>query len=274
MTAVSFGTFLPHLLWLHAHGYPTFAYARHRMVETWPQLIGALGNYTFGAIAFVMAPLILLAVLVRPTKAALRNTLFPPEGDRRLAAMIFWVPLLAPIPLALATSTGINSLWTMSALSLFGAVLLSSPRIRLRGSSAAAIAMAAMATGACALLASPIVAAWEHFSGIENYAAYTRRLAPEVSRIWRETTPVPMPYVSSDAAIVNSVAFYMDGSSLAVVAVPANQPLDENDRRHEKIQHRLRLPGRRERLHFHARRHRNQPDDRPGALRSPSCLIG
>ena len=96
----------------------------------------------------------------------------PPEGDRRFAAVIFWVPLLAAIPFALATSTGINGLWTMSGLSLFGVVLLSSPLVRLCGSSTAFIAMAAMATGACALLASPVVAAWEHFYGVENHAAY------------------------------------------------------------------------------------------------------
>jgi hypothetical protein len=224
MTAVSFGVALPHLLWLEANDFVTFTYARHRLVETWPELISALGNYTLGAIAYVAVPLILLAVLVRPTKAALWDTLFPPEGDRRFAAVIFWVPLLAAIPFALATSTGINGLWTMSGLSLFGVVLLSSPLVRLCGSSTAFIAMAAMVTGACALLASPVVAAWEHFYGVENHAAYTRQLAVEVSRIWRETTPRPMPYVSGDAMIANSVAFYMDGHPKPLALFPRTSP--------------------------------------------------
>ena len=80
MTAVSFGVALPHLLWLEADDFVTFTYARHRLVETWPELISALGNYTLGAIAYVAVPLILLAVLVRPTKAALWDTLFRPRA--------------------------------------------------------------------------------------------------------------------------------------------------------------------------------------------------
>jgi len=221
---VSFGLVVPHLLWLQANGFVTFVYARHRLVETWPELISALSNYTFGAIAYVIVPLVLLVVLVRPTKAALWDTLFPPDGDRRFAAVMFWVPLLAAIPFAIATSTGVNGLWTMSGLSLFGAVLLSSPLVRLRGSSAAAVALGAMAAGAGALLASPLVAAGKHFSGVENYAAYTRQLGPEVSRIWRETTPLPMPYLSSDAVFANSVAFYTEGHPVPLALFPRTRP--------------------------------------------------
>lgn len=224
MTAVSFGVVVPHLLWLEANGFVTFTYARHRLVETWPELISALGNYTFGTVAYVIVPLILLAVLVRPTKAALWDTLVPPDGDRRFAAVMFWTPLLAAIPFAIATSTGINGLWTMSEMSLLGAVLLSSPLIRLRGSSAAVIAMAAIATAACALVASPVVAAWKNYYGVEHHAAYTHRLAAEVSRIWRETTPLPLPYISSDAVIANSVAFYMDGHPVPLALYPRTTP--------------------------------------------------
>ena len=224
MTVVSFGLVVPHLLWLEANDFVTFVYAKHRMVETWAQVINGLGNYTFSGIAFVMVPLVLLAVLIRPSRAALWDTLFPPEGDRRFAAVMFWVPLLVAIPFAVATFTGINGLWTMSGLSLFGVVLLSSPLVHLRGSAAAVIAMAAMVTGAGALLASPVVAASKHFAGIENHAAYTRQLAVEVSGIWRETTPLPLRYVSSDTVIANAVVFYMDGHPKPVALFPRTTP--------------------------------------------------
>jgi 4-amino-4-deoxy-L-arabinose transferase-like glycosyltransferase len=136
MTVVSFGIFLPHLIWLNANGYPTLAYAKHRLAETWPDLADALTNYMFGTIAYVAVPLVLLAVLLKPTRRALRDTLFPPDDDRRFAAMMFWTPLLAAIPFALLTSTGVNALWTMSELSLFGVVFLSSPLVQFPRSAA------------------------------------------------------------------------------------------------------------------------------------------
>ena len=96
MTAVSFGIFLPHLIWLDANGYPTLVYAKHRLAETWPDLEDALTNYTFGTIAYVAAPLVLLAILVKPTRQALRDTLFPSDDDRRFAAMISGRRSLSP----------------------------------------------------------------------------------------------------------------------------------------------------------------------------------
>ena len=137
MTAVSFGIFLPHLIWLDANGYPTLAYAKHRFADTWPDLADALTNYTFGAIAYVAAPLVLLAIWSsrRDRRYAIRCS--RPDDDRRFAAMIFWMPLLAAIPFALLTSTGVNALWTMSELSLFGIVLLSSPLVQFSRSAAA-----------------------------------------------------------------------------------------------------------------------------------------
>jgi 4-amino-4-deoxy-L-arabinose transferase-like glycosyltransferase len=172
MTVVSFGIFLPHLIWLDANGYPTLAYAKRRIAETWPDLEDALTNYTFGTIAYVAVPLVLWAILVRPTRQALRDTLFPRDDDRRFAATMFWTPLLVAIPFALLTSTGVNALWTMSELSLFGVVLLSSPLVQFPRSAAAIVAMVAMLTSSGALLAAPFVAYWK------NRDRKSRRLHP------------------------------------------------------------------------------------------------
>jgi hypothetical protein len=216
MTVVSFGIFLPHLIWLDANGYPTLAYARHRVAATWPDLEDALTNYTFGTIAYVAVPLVLLAILVMPTRQALCDTLLPSDDDRRFAAMIFWTPLLVAIPFALLTSTGVNALWTMSELSLFGVVLLSSPLVRFPRSAAAIVAMVAMLTSSGALLAAPFAAYWKNRLGIENHAAYTRQLAAEIVKTWRETTAQPLRYVASNGVITYSATFYIGSQALPI----------------------------------------------------------
>jgi hypothetical protein len=216
MTAVSFGIFLPHLIWLDANGYPTLAYAKHRLAETWPDLEDALTNYTFGTVAYVAVPLVLLAILVKPTRQALRDTLFPLDDDRRFAAMMFWTPLLVAIPFAILTSTGVNALWTMSELSLFGVVLLSSPLVQFPRSAAAIVAMVAMLTSSGALLAAPFVAYWKNRVGIENHAAYTRQLAIDIVKTWRETTAQPLRYVAGNGVITYSATFYIGSHPLPI----------------------------------------------------------
>jgi hypothetical protein len=216
MTAVSFGVFLPHLLWLDANGFPTFAYAKRRIADNWPDLADALGNYTFGAVCYVVVPLVLLTILARPTRQAMWDSLFPADDDRRFAAMMFWVPLLVAIPFALATSTSVNALWTMSELSLLGVILLSSPLIQITRSSTSIIAAVAIAVSVLALLASPIVAFWKNKHGIENHAAYTRALAAEVATAWRQSTAQPLRYVASNGVIAYSATFYMEGHPLPI----------------------------------------------------------
>jgi 4-amino-4-deoxy-L-arabinose transferase-like glycosyltransferase len=216
MTAVSFGLVVPHLIWLDANQYPTFAYARHRFAETWPDLADALINYTFGAVAYVAGPLAVLAVVARPTRQALYDTLFPADDDRRFAAVMFWVPLLAAIPFALATSTGVNALWTMSELSLLGVVLLSSPLIQLKRSAVTIIAMVAIAVIVLALLASPVVAYWKNRYGVENHAAYTRQLAVEVDKDWRQATAQPLRFVAANGVIAYAAIFYLDSHPLPI----------------------------------------------------------
>jgi 4-amino-4-deoxy-L-arabinose transferase-like glycosyltransferase len=224
MTAISFGLVLPHLIWLDANQYPTFVYAQHSMAETWTDFRHALINYTFGALAYVAVPLIVLTALVRPTPAALRDMLLPSDAERRFAAMIYWVPLIAALPFAFATSTNLNGLWTMSELSLFGVVLLSSPLVRLNVTAASVIALLAMALGAGAVLASPFIAYAKFRGGVENDALYTRQLAVQITKEWRDVTPQPLRYLAGIGVIVNAVTFYMEGQPLPISLFSRTQP--------------------------------------------------
>jgi hypothetical protein len=129
---------------------------------------------------------------------------------------MFWVLLLAAIPFALATSTGIDALWTMSEPSLLGVVLLSSPLIEVKRSAATIVATVAIAVTVLALLASPVVAYWKKRYGVENHAAYTRQLAAEVGKDWHEATARPLRFVAGNGVIAYAAIFYLDSHPLPV----------------------------------------------------------
>src|SRR4029077_21175307 len=106
--------------------------------------------------------------------------------------------------------------WTMSELSLLGVVLLSSPLIHLKRSAVTIIAMVAIAVIVLALLASPVVAYWKNRYGVENHAAYTRQLAVEVDKDWRQATAQPLRFVAANGVIAYAAIFYLDSHPLPI----------------------------------------------------------
>ena len=216
ITIISFGLFLPHILWLEANHYPTFIAAQHRMADSMAELARYVWGYVYNSIGYVAGPLLAVALLAKPSRSALIDMLFPRDRDRRFAAVIFWVPLLAAIPFAIFMQVRLTSLWTMSALSLLGVVLLSSPLIDFTRKSAAVVAGTAIVVSIAALLASPLIAIEKLHGGVENHAAYTQPLAKEVQKQWEQTTSQPLRIVGSIFSLANSVTFYLEGKALPV----------------------------------------------------------
>jgi len=227
ITIVSFGLFLPHIVWLEANHYPTFIAAQNRLANSSAEAVWYLWGYVYSSIAFVAGPLLAVALLAKPSRSAVVDILFPRDRDRRFAAIIFWVPLLAAIPFAIFMQVRLTSLWTMSALSLFGVVLLSSPLVHFTHKSAAVVAGTAIFVSIAALLASPLVAIEKLHGGVENHAAYSRAVAKEVRKQWEQTTTQPLHIVGSVFSLVNSVTFYLEKKALPIAFyAPTHPPWD------------------------------------------------
>lgn len=229
ITAVSFGMFAPHLFWMVGHNYETLTFIDHRAARSWIQLVSSVGHYASESVAYVIVPLVLLAVLALPGKPAMIDMLWPADRERRFAATMFWIPLLAPIPLAIGADTRLASLWTMSGLSLFAVMLLSSPLVRFDRRSLATVAtVAALLTGG-SLLASPIVAIAKLING-KPAEVYTRQLAKELDRQWKATTSEPLQIVAGKTPLVNSVSFHLGTQTLPIGFYEANpHPWDTPD---------------------------------------------
>jgi hypothetical protein len=198
----------PHIAWLIAHDFVPFVYAiAGHGSRSFLRAATSGISYLAGALAYVAVPLALALIAIRPSRAALGETLIPPRG-RRLVAAAFWGPVLIPPVVALFTGIRIVSLWTLSAFSLFPVVLLSSPLMVVPRQALVAIVALAIALPPLMTAAAPAIAIAIHHAGV-TAPAHTRLLAERIAHEWRLTTDRPLRFVGGNADLAYGAAFYL-----------------------------------------------------------------
>src|SRR6185437_255948 len=105
----------------------------------------------------------------------------------------------------------ITSLWSMSAMTLFPVVLLSSPRVVLKHAASVRVLGLALAWPLLMAAASPAIAWYYHLAGAPDYEAHYRLIAQAVQRTWAENTDAPLRIVGSTGHIANALSFYLPG---------------------------------------------------------------
>lgn len=198
----------PHLYWLVQHDFLPFSYALDSQGSRSlaAAILGGV-KYLAGASAYAAAAVIVGLVAMRPTRAALRDILFPPPGNRRLAAIVLWAPMVLPILIAVPAGTRLTDLWTMPGLALLPVVLLSSPLTHLAPGWDRRIVTAAVLFPFAAVAASPIVAIAIGLS--RPVPVDHRQLAEAMQSAWRQTTDRPLRIVAGDADEAYGTAFYL-----------------------------------------------------------------
>ncbi len=166
-------------------------------------------GYLGGGIGYAAFPVLLALAVLRPSGAALADTLKPATPERRLAALVFWLPLLLPALLAPLFGIEINSLWTMSAWALLPVVLLSSPLIVVTRAAAAKIVTVAIVFPLLLLAASPFIASRINRGGVMPSAAHGRLVAERLAFAWHATTGLPLQFVGGDAVLTYAAGFYL-----------------------------------------------------------------
>ena len=201
---------LPHAIWLVHENFVSLSWiAKRRITLSATDFLRSLTEYLGGTIGYVSVALALVAILVHPSGAAVRDSWFARDPLRRPATVLFWTPLLLPIAAALAARTDLLSLWNGPALSLLPVMMLASPRIVLSRIALMRLAAIVTAITLLALVASPIVALTILMRGVENDAAYTKLAAAAIEHEWHQTTNSPLRLVAGPFALVDSTAFYV-----------------------------------------------------------------
>src|SRR5260221_3381834 len=145
----------PHVAWLIANDFAPFSYAivLHG-AGSLASTIGAALGYLAGSIAYVAVPLLIVAVVARPSGAAVKDMAWPSSPARRLAATAFWTGLLLPAFIAPVARLRLGSLLSISAFAFFPGMLLSSPLVAIPRRDAVGV-LALAAAFPFAMVASP-----------------------------------------------------------------------------------------------------------------------
>jgi hypothetical protein len=198
----------PHIAWLYIHDFVPFRYALETHPATEAQALLSGAGYIAGFLGYAALPIVLVGLAAMPSRAVIAEALWPTDPPRRLAVIVFVLPLLLPTLLALATAEKVVSLWTIAGMTLLPVVLLSSPLIAISRRAAIGILAVAMALPVLAICVAPIVALTTQLNGVANYGAHYRLVAQAAEKVWHETTDRELRLVGSYNNLLYGTVFY------------------------------------------------------------------
>jgi hypothetical protein len=151
-------------------------------------------------------------IAVRPSRATLRDTVWPPDADGRTLVILLATPLALPLLAAPfagpALAPWLPPLWPAAAWFLLPVILLRPKTAELSRTTAIRIAALAAAAAIAALAAAPWLAWRRHGEGTAEGREYYRPVSAELTRAWRLATGQPLQIVTGDPALRSAVAFY------------------------------------------------------------------
>jgi len=234
---IAVGTLLiaPHVAWVVTHDFESLRYAFGSHPATYLSATAHAFVFLAGVLAFIAAPIVLGLLAARPSAAAIRDTLWPTDDQRRTIVVAFVAPILIAALSAIPLKVTVGSLWMMSGMTLLPIVLLSSPLVTITRSSTVWLLTAAIVYPTLMVVASPVIAMVIHREGVTHYAAHYRLIARAVERAWVDHTKAPLRIVGSDSPIVNGIVFYFEEqpSTLEILNHAETPWVDENRIKHE-----------------------------------------
>lgn len=223
--------FAPHVVWVVAHNLGPFHYALAAHPSSFAHAIGSGFIFIIGALGYIAAPIAFTLIAARPGMAAIKDTVWPGEADRRMIVIAFVAPFILAVLTGILLQARVGALWTMSGMTLMPVALLSSPRLTVSRQAAVRLLALAVVFPLLMVAVSPGVATVIHRIGVPDYASHYWLIARSVERAWRAHTKQPLRIVGSYDTIVNSIVFYLDDrpETFDIVA-PAQTPAVTGDR--------------------------------------------
>ena len=207
--AVGGAVLAPHIQWLFATEFTTFAYATALHAgASLPEVLWKDAVYVVEAVAYVALPLAIYWAAVRPDRPTWRETLWPSDPDGRMLVVLLAVPLLLPALVAPFIGAVLTPLWTMPAWFLLPIVLLKPNAAEFTRVAAIRItALVAMVTIG-ALIAAPWLAWRRHVDGTPEGREYYRAVSAEMTSTWHLATGLPLRIVMGNLHLASAVTFY------------------------------------------------------------------
>jgi 4-amino-4-deoxy-L-arabinose transferase-like glycosyltransferase len=185
-----------------------YAYGIHGARTLTKTIVSAAG-YVASSLGYVAVALVVAFLATRPSRAAIKDSVWPPDDHRRLAVVALFAGLLVPVPFAIAARLELTGLWSMASWSLLPVLLLASPLVVLPRLDAVRVVAFALIFPIVMLIAAPAVAFFTHRAGGTPSMLHSSLLAPAVDRLWRDVTPKPLRLFSGYVDFAYGVAFYL-----------------------------------------------------------------
>ncbi len=203
----------PHFYSLATGHRETLSYIGGAMVGTplYNSILDSL-QYLVGAVAYIVAPLAIVAAL-RPSRAALADIMLPATAERRLVAVTFWVPIILPAVINIVLPTRLTPLWTIPNWTLLPVVLLGPSMLSASRRVAAQVLALAIIVPIAAIVAAPAVAIVQHLHNAPSERPHYEQAAREIDHLWRKHTGQPLRYVGGDSEMADGVVFYLDSAA-------------------------------------------------------------
>jgi hypothetical protein len=204
----------PHVNWMIAHHFVTITYATAAHPATSLTAARSALDFIGGSLCYIAAPIVLSAFAAQPNVAAIRDTLWPIDPDRRMLVIAFAAPFLFAALIAVPLRVEIAPLWAISAMTLLPVVLLSSPLVTISRTATVRLVALAIVFPLVMVAISPLVAIVSRLNSVTNHESHYQLIAQAIERAWYANTEKPLLIIAGTDSLINGTAFYFVGQPL------------------------------------------------------------
>jgi hypothetical protein len=194
----------PHVLWFLNHRVSLKFAESVATAAPFDETLMKTVSYVVGAILYVSVPLIFLAAL-RPSRAAVADTIWPTDEIRRQAVVLLLVPLFLPALVNLIIPYRLTPDWTFPDWALLPLVLYGSPKVSVDARAMARAGLVGLGLVLAIVVASPAIAYVRLWGAHDQYRTHFRQVATFAESF--AGAPIQLVWGSDD--IVPGLTFYM-----------------------------------------------------------------
>jgi 4-amino-4-deoxy-L-arabinose transferase-like glycosyltransferase len=207
MAAAALAVLAPHIHWLltkHDHATENFMATSVMVSASFASSLKTSAFYLGGIIGYVVMPLIFF-VMLKPDRAAWRDTIWPTDPGRRQALLLLVVPLALPAVVNLAWPHRLTPVWAFPNWALLPVVLFGSPRLSVTAIAATRACVVALAVSLLAVMGSPLVARANLTSRRTARNAHYRQIAAEIVHLANS----PAVLIGGSEDVVQGLFYYL-----------------------------------------------------------------
>ena len=195
----------PHVWWMLTQSGASVQFAES-VANSMPfsAALAKSANYFVGAVAYIIGPLIFFIAL-RPSRAALADTVWPTEELARQAWILLLVPLVLPALVNLAVPYRLTAAWTSPNWALLPIVLYGSRVLLIDEGATARAGLATLAVTLAILIASPVIACVRLTNGPDPYRPHFQ----QVAEIGESLAGRPVELIWGSEGIASGLPFYL-----------------------------------------------------------------